>query len=65
MKWVWLSALILVAQASRYEYVVTGIIMVLSVWIAFRAAGKIFRTGVLMTGKPPKFKEILGWLRAN
>ena len=46
-----------------YEYVITGIIMVVTTWLAFRGAGKIFRIGVLMTGKPPKFKEIIGWLR--
>ncbi|MCA8949172.1 MAG: ABC transporter permease [Planctomycetes bacterium] len=48
-----------------YEYVITGILMVVSVWIAFKAAGKIFRIGVLMTGKPPKLKEIFGWLRTE
>jgi ABC-2 type transport system permease protein len=50
---------------ENYEYVITGIILLVSVWVAFRAAGKIFRIGVLMTGKPPRFKEILGWLRAR
>jgi len=48
-----------------YEYVITTILLVVSVWIAFRAAGKVFRVGVLMTGNPPKLKEILGWLRAK
>ena len=43
----------------------TGIIMVVSVIVAFKAAAKIFRVGILMTGKPPKFKEIIGWLRAK
>ncbi len=46
-----------------YEYVITTILLVASVWIAFRLAGKIFRVGVLMTGNPPKLKEIFGWLR--
>jgi len=50
---------------ETYEYVITGILMLLSVWIAFRAAGKVFRIGVLMTGKPPKLREILGWLRSK
>ena len=48
---------------ETWEYVVTGAILLVSVWLAFRAAGKIFRIGVLMTGKPPKFREIVGWLR--
>jgi ABC-2 type transport system permease protein len=46
-----------------YEYVITTALLLASVWLAFRAAGKIFRVGVLMTGNPPKLKEILGWLR--
>lgn len=48
-----------------YEYVITTILLVGSVWLAFRFAGKIFRVGVLMTGNPPKLKEILGWLRQS
>jgi hypothetical protein len=39
------------------------VLILVSVWFAFKAAGKIFRVGVLMTGNPPKLKEILGWLR--
>lgn len=46
-----------------YEYVITTVLLLTSVWFAFRFAGKIFRVGVLMTGNPPKLKEILGWLR--
>ena len=46
-----------------YEYVITTLLLLVSVWFAFKAAGKIFRVGVLMTGNPPKLKEILGWLR--
>lgn len=46
-----------------YEYVITSALLLLSIWIAFKAAGKVFRIGVLMTGNPPKLREILGWLR--
>jgi ABC-2 type transport system permease protein len=46
-----------------WEYVATTVLILVSVWLAFKAAGKVFRIGVLMTGKPPKLKEILGWLR--
>ncbi|MCU0867754.1 MAG: ABC transporter permease [Planctomycetes bacterium] len=46
-----------------YEYVITTILLLASVWLAFKGAGKIFRVGVLMTGNPPKLKEILGWLK--
>lgn len=48
-----------------YEYIITTVLLLGSVWLAFKAAGKIFRVGVLMTGNPPKLKEILGWLRQS
>jgi ABC-2 type transport system permease protein len=46
-----------------YEYAITGALLLASVWFAFKAAGKVFRVGVLMTGNPPKLKEIFSWLR--
>jgi ABC-2 type transport system permease protein len=45
------------------EYAITGVLLLASVWFAFKAAGKVFRVGVLMTGNPPKLKEIFSWLR--
>lgn len=48
-----------------WEYLVTGVLLLASVWFAFRAAGRIFRIGVLMTGNPPRLREILGWLRTG
>jgi ABC-2 type transport system permease protein len=45
------------------EYAITTVLILVSVWFAFKGAGKIFRIGVLMTGNPPKLKEILGWLK--
>jgi ABC-2 type transport system permease protein len=47
------------------EYAITTVEILVSLFVAFRAAGKVFRIGVLMTGKPPKLKEILGWLRTG
>lgn len=49
---------------STLDYVATTLLLVVSIWIAFRGAAKVFRIGVLMTGKPPKFREIFQWLRA-
>lgn len=47
-----------------WEYFASTVVIVVSLVIAFWAAGKIFRVGILMTGKPPRIREILGWLRA-
>lgn len=48
---------------ATWEYVATGLLLLVTILVTFKAAGKIFRVGILMTGKPPKLKEILGWLR--
>ncbi len=47
-----------------WEYAATGVLLILSILFAFWAAAKIFRIGILMTGKPPRPTEILRWLRA-
>ncbi len=46
------------------EYVLTTIVLLASIAVAYWGAAKIFRIGVLMTGKPPKLKEIFGWVKA-
>jgi ABC-type Na+ efflux pump permease subunit len=48
---------------ETWEYVATSVLLAVSIWFAFVAAGKVFRVGVLMTGNPPKLREILSWLR--
>ncbi|MCB9832924.1 MAG: ABC transporter permease [Planctomycetes bacterium] len=46
------------------DYVCTTIILLVTILLVFWAAAKIFRIGILMTGKPPRLGEILRWLRA-
>lgn len=45
------------------EYILTTLLLLASVAAALWAAAKIFRIGILMTGKPPKAREILQWVR--
>ncbi|MFQ5805195.1 MAG: ABC transporter permease [Phycisphaerae bacterium] len=45
------------------EVIATLLILWLSVLATIWAAGKIFRVGVLMYGKPPSLKELLRWVR--
>lgn len=47
-----------------WEYIASSAMILISLWIAFRGAAKVFRVGVLMTGKPPKIREIIKWMRA-
>lgn len=49
---------------SVMEYVLTSLLMVASVAFVMWAAAKVFRVGVLMTGKRPQLREILRWVRA-
>ncbi len=50
---------------ETWEYVVTSVLLVVTIWLVMKGAGKIFRVGVLMTGNPPKLKEIFSWLRQS
>jgi ABC-2 type transport system permease protein len=45
------------------EYVATTLLLIVSIVFALWAAAKVFRIGILMTGKPPKAREILHWIR--
>ncbi|MEM9305202.1 MAG: ABC transporter permease [Pseudomonadota bacterium] len=47
-----------------WEYAITTLLLVASVFFATVAAAKIFRIGVLMTGKPPNIREMIRWVRA-
>lgn len=49
---------------TLFEYITTSILLVISVGVAMWAAAKVFRVGVLMTGKPPTIREIFRWIKA-
>ncbi len=49
---------------ETWEYLATGVLLALTVFLTFRGAAKVFRVGILMTGKPPRIREILRWLGA-
>lgn len=46
-----------------WQIVSTLALLWASVFVAIWAAGKIFRVGVLMYGKPPTLRELLRWVR--
>jgi ABC-2 type transport system permease protein len=49
---------------ALWEYAATTALMLVSIVLALWAAAKVFRIGVLLTGKPPKPSEIFRWIRA-
>jgi ABC-2 type transport system permease protein len=48
---------------TMLEYAATTLMMVAAITFALWASAKIFRIGILMTGKPPKMREIVSWVR--
>ncbi|MCC7264657.1 MAG: ABC transporter permease [Candidatus Latescibacteria bacterium] len=50
---------------ALWEYLATALLMVAAIALAIRAAARIFRIGILMSGKPPKLREIWKWLRTG
>ncbi|PIE03160.1 MAG: hypothetical protein CSA81_03245 [Acidobacteria bacterium] len=48
---------------ETWEYIATTLLLIVSIAAAFWIAAKIFRVGILMTGKPPKLKDILQWIK--
>lgn len=48
-----------------WEIISTVAILLLSVWLLMIAAGKVFRTAILIYGKRPTLPEIWQWVRSN
>lgn len=46
------------------EYVTTTALLLVSIVIVMWAAAKVFRVGILMSGKAPSFKDIIVWIKA-
>jgi len=51
------------ADPPMFDIVGTLILMVVSAAAMLWLSGKIFRTGILRTGQPPKLLELLRWVR--
>jgi ABC-2 type transport system permease protein len=48
---------------AMWEYVATTLLLLGAIAFALWASAKVFRIGILLTGKPPKMGEIVRWVR--
>lgn len=51
--------------APLWQVIAAALLLLISTWLIVRAAAKVFRTGILMYGKPPTLPEILRWARQS
>ena len=54
---------LLLADVAPWEVPLALVLLLLTIWLLRRAAGKIFATGILMYGKEPSLREIWRWAR--
>ena len=43
----------------------TTLLLIGAIYLTMGGAARVFRIGILMTGKPPKLMEIIRWLRID
>jgi ABC-2 type transport system permease protein len=53
------------AEVPAWQLGVSLALLALTCWLVLRGAARVFRIGLLMTGKPPNLPEILRWARAG
>ena len=53
------------ADVPPWQIAVSLALLALAGWLVLRGAARIFRIGLLMTGKTPNLPEILRWARAG
>ena len=54
---------LLLAEVAVWEVPVALVLLVATIWLCRRAAGKIFAVGMLMYGKEPSIREMWRWAR--
>lgn len=59
-----LLRLAMLEEIPTIQVIISLVILIVSIWVCMKIAGKIFKTGILMYGKNATPAEILKWIRA-
>jgi ABC-2 type transport system permease protein len=54
-----------ISQVPLYEVLLSLMVSIATIYLIFPLAGKIYRVGILRTGKKPKWSEVVKWLKYN
>lgn len=52
-----------IVEVPMVELIISIIVNIATMIFVFAMAGKIYRIGILLTGKKPKWSEVIGWLK--
>jgi ABC-2 type transport system permease protein len=58
-----MPARITLVDVPLWQFILSIIVSISTIFAIFPLAGKIFRVGILRTGKKPKWSEVLKWLK--
>jgi ABC-2 type transport system permease protein len=54
-----------IVEIPLWQLIISAAINIATLLVVFSAAGKIYRIGIMRTGKKPKLSEVAGWLRLS
>lgn len=54
-----------IADVPMWQLLVSLLVNIATIAVIFPIAGKIYRVGILRTGKKPKWSEVIKWLKYN
>jgi len=58
-----MPARMVLSEIPVWQFVVSFIVNIATMFLLFPVAGKVYRVGILMSGKKPKWSEVAKWLR--
>jgi len=60
-----MPARMILVEVPIWQILLSNVINIIVLLGIFKLAGKIYRIGILLTGKKPKWSEVLRWLRVS